>query len=183
VVDRLPPARRGRRPAKQLAWAAVRRRRVPADADLEVLDETGAQDPIAHRAEFAVGHRVGEQADPQRGIGAFQIRPKVWLAGEFVNVATRLSRTAPRCGARSAPRRARIRSRAGPGAQDSRPGRSTAWRSASDSTPRPANRAVRGETRTTSGWGSTRPGAGSRAGLCRGSRCGGPPGARPPRQA
>src|SRR5438309_1598141 len=32
VVDRLPPARRGRRPAEQLAWAAVWRRRVNAEA-------------------------------------------------------------------------------------------------------------------------------------------------------
>ena len=85
VVNGPSPAREGFGMREKLRRPAVRRRRVAADADLQVLDQPGAARPGGDIGEAAIRHCVGQQANTDFHIGAFQTGPKVWPAGGFVN--------------------------------------------------------------------------------------------------
>src|SRR5438874_8152869 len=76
VVDRLAPACESARVPDELRGWAVRRRRVASDPDLQVLDQAGAGRPVDDLSETTVWHGIGEQANTQCDIGAFQIPPQ-----------------------------------------------------------------------------------------------------------
>ena len=72
LLDSLFQAPYGVGVAEQLVRRAVGDGGVPADTQLQVLDQAGSGCPAGDFGQGPVGHRVGEKAGPQRIFGAFQ---------------------------------------------------------------------------------------------------------------
>ena len=63
---------------KQIVWRAVGDGGVPADTQLQVLDQASPRGPAGDVGQGPVGHGVGEKARPQPAIGAFQNRSSTY---------------------------------------------------------------------------------------------------------